>query len=239
MNRDLITSIGISVVLFCLLTIFAPPAQAGPPLLCWPFDIGDAKSLPWGGSAWGAAKADYDVRKLPEDTLALLTPTTPVIVRMETLRRATVYAMKDRRIARELLERLQARARDTEAKGKPDALTLFDVGYLAEAYKQARWAPEADWALMVWNPATGLDGYALIQKAIGLRGQDAEMEFAAALVSADHAQKRRGEAHLQKAVSGAPDGSLLAENLVTHCHLLRKRASTMAELRSQLGHTSN
>jgi len=189
--------------------------------------------LPWGGSTWAAAKADYDLNRLPEDTLALLTPATPVIVRMETLRRATVYAMKDRRIASELLARLQARLRDAEAKGKPDPLALFDVGYLAEAYKQARWPGVGG------GPAGGLDGYTMIQKAIHGRGGDAEMEFAAALVSAGWWQKSRREEHLQKAAAGASKGSLLGKNLVTHCHLMNVHASTVAELRAQLGNPKN
>jgi hypothetical protein len=218
---------------FSVLAVFVPRAHAGPPLICWPFDIGEAKTLPWSGSTWAAAKADYDLSRLPKDTLALLTPTTPVIVRMETLRRATVYVMKDRRIASELLARLQARLRDAEAKGKPDPLALFDVGYLVEAYKQARWP----WVL--GSPAGGLDGYTMIQKAIHFRGGDAEMEFAAALASTGALQKFRREAHLQKAAAGAAEGSLLGKNLVTHCHLMNVRASNVAELRAQLGNPKN
>ena len=36
----------------------ARPAFAGPPLLCHPFDIGSAKSLPWSGvSGWSDGQA--------------------------------------------------------------------------------------------------------------------------------------------------------------------------------------
>ena len=228
MSCELRVSILISLGIFVVLTISAPAAQAGPPLICWPFNIGDAESLPFGGDGWRAASADYDLRRLPEDTLALLGPSTPVIVRMETLRRATVYVMKDRNAASALLDRLQARVGD--AKGRPDSLALFDAGYLAECYKQARgtWLPE--------NFAGGLDGYAMIEKAIELRGADGEMEFAAALASAGSSHQPELDAHLQRAVAGAIEGSLLAKNLVTHAQLFRVRASTLADLRAQVGH---
>ena len=72
------------------------PAVAGPPLLCNPFDIGNAKSLPWDGTrAFWQGRADYRLENLVADTAALLTPSTPVIVRMETLRRAALYASTD------------------------------------------------------------------------------------------------------------------------------------------------
>jgi len=76
----------------------------------------------------------------------------------------------------------------------------------------------------------------MIEKAIGLRGADGEMEFAAALASAGSSHQPELDAHLQRAVTGAIEGSLLAKNLVTHAHLLRVRAGTLADLRAQVGH---
>src|SRR3954468_707412 len=76
----------------------AQPAFAGPPLLCHAFDIGAANSLPWtttAGAAWYEGQAGYDLQRLSTDTEALLTPSTPVIERMETLRRAAIYASRD------------------------------------------------------------------------------------------------------------------------------------------------
>ena len=95
---------------------------------------------------------------------------------METLRRATIYARQDPQAAKELITRLQERAANSDAAGHPDALAWFDVGYLAEAYKQ--WLGKGE-----PNPAAGLDGYSLVRKAISLRGSDPEMEFAAALIT--------------------------------------------------------
>ncbi len=223
---------GATGLVVTLLLAFPPAAQAGPPLICWPYEIGGAKSLPWGGSAWGAAKASYDLNRLADNTLALLSPDVPVIVRMETLRRATVYAMKDQRIAQELLSRLLARVQLAEAKGRPDALASFDAGYLVEAYKQAGWAFKKE------NPAKGLDGYAMVLKAIRLRGTDPEMEFAVALISVEPRLPGHSE-HLQRAVAGAREGSLLATNLVSHSYILRIRGNTIAELRTTVANTKH
>jgi len=61
--------------------------------------LDDTKSLPWTASTnpkdWNTRKADYDTRRLADDTLALLSDQTPVIARMETLRRAALYGRKN------------------------------------------------------------------------------------------------------------------------------------------------
>ena len=67
------------------------------------------------------------------------------------------------------------------------------------------------------------------QQAIALRGQDSEMEFAAAIITEDSPAKVHRE-HFQKAVNGAKDGSLLAKNLVTH---FGERGATIADLRTK------
>ena len=97
----------------------AAPVFAGPPLLCHPFSIGDAASLPWDGSGgWSQGRAGYDVQHVVADVEALLTPTTPVIVRMETLRRATIYASQDAKTAAALLAHVMDRVR-TDQRGRP------------------------------------------------------------------------------------------------------------------------
>ncbi len=221
MKRTTLRSFQFALAVCAVLVALQRNAEAGPPLICHPFDIGAAKSLPWSGDLWNlSGKSDYDLGRLVEDTMALLTPSTPVIVRMETLRRATLYAEKDQRIAEVLLARLKTQAQDAEAKGHPDALAWFDLGYLVETYKQAhltyRKLPSGSYEPVFQpNPATGLDGYAWVLKAINLRGQDPEMEFAAALITHYPRQKSHDE-HLRKARAGATDGSLLARNLITH-----------------------
>ncbi len=193
---------GIGLVLFSLVT----SVFAGPPLICHRLEIGDAKSLPWTGTAWNlSGNESYNTNYLAQDTLAILDSGAPVIVRMETLRRATLYARQDPRAAKELLTKLYQRATAAEKAGHPDALAWFDVGYLAETYRQ--------WFYKCPNPAAGIDGYALITKALGLRGRDdPEMEFAAALVTLGGPAPAHQE-RARKAIAGAKDDPLLAGNL--------------------------
>ena len=70
------------------------------------------------------------------------------------------------------------------------------------------------------NPAAGVDGYAWVKKAIALRGtalhgDDAQMEFAAALVTLSGPREEHAQ-HAQKAIAGAKADALLAQNLATH-----------------------
>jgi hypothetical protein len=191
-------------------------------------EIGQAKSLPWIGHNWNLTGGEnYDTKNLVRDTLDILTPDTPVLVRMETLRRATLYARKDPLAAKELLARLHARATSAESSVHADALAWFDVGYLAETYKQ--------WIGQSWmrvskdeqNPAAGVDGYALVKKAIGLRAPDPQMEFAAALITLSGPQEEHRQ-HALKAIAGAKTDPLLAQNLATHFN--GPQSQTMTEM---------
>jgi hypothetical protein len=170
--------------------------------------IGDAKSLPWVSHNWNlSGEEKYDVKNLVGDTLAILSPEARVLVRMETLRRATLYARQNPQIGNELLVRLHARATDAERAGHPDALAWFDAGYLAEAYKQwlAKDTPD---------PAAGVDGYAWVNTALALRGSDPQMEFAAALITLSRPEKEHRE-HVMRATAGAKQDPLLAQNLAS------------------------
>jgi hypothetical protein len=205
MNSPVFTRLAvIGAILFELTT----SAYAGPSLICHPITIGQAKSLPWVDLNYRKGSGSYDLKNLTRDTLAILDASTPVLVRMETLRRATLYARQDPQVAKELLTRLHARAAGSDAPGRPDALAWFDVGYLAETYMQ--WMGKGE-----PNPATGLDGYGLIKKAIGLRGQDPEMEFAEALITLAGPESDRRE-HARKAMAGAKNDPLLAQNLASN-----------------------
>jgi hypothetical protein len=219
MIRQRIRSPRFAITLVAALLSFASIAQAGPPLICHSIEIGQAKSLPWISHSWNLSGSEnYDTRNLAKDTLEILKPDTPVLVRMETLRRATLYARKDPVAAKELLARLHARATSAESAGTPDALAWFDAGYLAETYKQwiGRNLPHmTDGMRMDANPAAGVDGYALVKKAIVLRGNDAQMEFAAALITLSGPQDAHRQ-HAQKAIAGAKSDALLAQNLATH-----------------------
>jgi hypothetical protein len=200
----------------------ASAAWAGPPLVCHPFDIGDAKSLPWVSHDWRLDGSEsYDTHRLAADTVALLDQNPKVtLVHMETLRRATLYARKDPQAAKQLLLRLTARAEAAQNLPHPDPLTVFDSGYLAETYKQ--WLGEGG-----QNPASGLNGYALVKKALELTSGDPQMEFAAALITLSGPEAEREE-HAAKAIAGAKTDKELARNLATH--FLGPESQTMAEM---------
>jgi len=231
MTRQQIRSPRFLLTLIAAMLSLASTAQAGPPLICHTIEIGQAKSLPWISHNWNLSGGEnYDTKNLVKDTLEILGPTTPVLVRMETLRRATLYARKDPLAAKELLARLHARATSLESSGHPDALAWFDVGYLAETYKQ--WIGQnlphmTDGMRMDANPASGVDGYALVKKAIALRGDDPQMEFAAALITLSGPQEEHRQ-HAQKAIAGAKSDSLLAQNLSTR--FVGPKTETMSEL---------
>ena len=204
--------------------LFADSAMAGPPLICHAFEIGGAKSLPLAGHGWNMnGSENYDTKNLAADTLEILKPDTPVLVRMETLRRATLYARQDPLAAKALLVKLYARATAAESEGHPDALAWFDAGYLVETYKQ--WIGQnlphmTDGMRLDANPAAGADGYAWVKKAIALRGaalhgDDAQMEFAAALITLSGPREEHAQ-HALKAIASAKVDALLAQNLATH-----------------------
>jgi hypothetical protein len=193
---------GVAAIVFGLTTF----AHAGPPLICHAFQIGQAKTLPWVDLNYQKGSGSYDLKNLVGDTLGILDANTPVLVRMETLRRATIYARQDPQVAKELLTRLVARTDDADADNA-GALAWFDAGYLAETYKQWMGRGEP-------NPASGIDGYGWVEKAISLRGSDAEMEFAAALITMS-GPERDHSGHVERATAGAKSDPLLAQNLAS------------------------
>jgi hypothetical protein len=198
-----------------VLVTLAGAAEAGPPLICHAFDAGSAPLLPWAkGQSWDSPDASYDVTRLTADTLRLLSPDAPILARMENMRRATIYAARNRAAAGELMSAVMKRAQ--AAAGSNDPLAWFDAGYLVESYRQAshiyKWdmlskGDRAKWTLR--DEPNGVDGYALVQKAITMTGSSAEMEFAASLMKDGPAAAE----HRRRAVAGAKAGSLLAKNL--------------------------
>ena len=148
-------------------------AQAGPPLICHPYNIGAAQSLPWGTSAaagWDNPEANYNVQQLSADTLRLLNEKMPVLVRMETLRRAAIYGAKDHRAATELLSNLRKRAEGG------DTLALFDYGYFVETIGQLQFKYKDD----ITN---GADGSAFVAKALAREPGSIEMRNAANVIA--------------------------------------------------------
>jgi hypothetical protein len=185
-----------------LSTIFV--AQAGPPLICHPYNIGDAKSLPWStGSNWDAEDPAYNIQNLVTDTLAILDQSPTVLVQMETLRRAVLYGAKDHAAARTLLAQLKERA-----TAKPNANAYFDYGYFLSSLSQINWLYKEDLS-------AGIDGYQFVEKALALNPDSPEMHFAAAIMAASPPRPTERDAHLAKARAAKSD-TLLAQNLATH-----------------------
>jgi hypothetical protein len=197
--------------------VIAGPALAGPPLLCRPFDIGTALSLPWNATGNPfAARDDYKVDNLVGDTQALLTPSTPILVRMETLRRAAIYAGRDPRVAEALLAWAIRRAAASEKAGHADALAFLDAAYVTEALREigemGRSSLFGARATAIGQLVGNADGYALVEKALAAWPDEPALEFAAALIAVE---RNRGayEEHARRARAGAARDPLLARNI--------------------------
>lgn len=199
-------------------------ALAGPPLLCFPYEIGSAKSLPWGSDAFEQKKG-YDTSRVVGDTLEILKTEKSVLVRMETLRRAAVYIGKDQQKATELLAKISWMAMDSESIGKPSAYLWFDAGVLAATLRQSG-------ADIGWHAGMDMaDGYSWIQRALALRPDDPAMQFGAALVvfEKDNAAFKN---HLRRAIAGATPGSDLAKSIESNWACGHK---PVEELKKELG----
>jgi hypothetical protein len=201
---------------------FVPAALAGPPLICHPFVTDTAAPmLPWVPSRnWHSPDPSYDAAGLTADTLELLSPDAAVLNRMETMRRAAIYAEKDLRVADALLTAVLERTQAPHADARATAMAWFDAGYLVETYRQLDLVYRHEMRPAHGRPATmippahvALDGYALVLKALAQLPlpEAAEVEFAASLMT----QQARATAHAGNAKTGAVPGSLLARNLET------------------------
>src|SRR5688572_26603977 len=108
-----------SIVTIAAVVFFATPALAGPPLICHPFAVEGGKLISWGtGPGWNTPARSYDIKQLVADTTAVLTVDAPILTRMENMRRATIYAMRDPAVAHELLKAVMARALATTSDSR-------------------------------------------------------------------------------------------------------------------------
>ena len=198
--------------------LFSSAAFAGPPLLCHPFDTGGAASLPW-GKGWNVPDRGYDTARLSADTASLLGAQVPVIARMETLRRAAIYASRDPGVAKQLLARLQARGKLATA-ADARALARFDAGYFAETLQEVVRLQGYDMpgigkvdAKALRAVLANVNGSAEVDAALAVRPNDAAMRFAAALIAAADRRKDDYAMHARVARVGASHDRLLARNL--------------------------
>ena len=204
------------IVSFALAALsLAAPALAGPPFICHPFEIGTAPSLPWTNGDYLGMRGDYDITHVVADTDALLKTDMPTLARMETLRRAVLYASQNRALAERFVATLAARVDAADTAGRADASALFDLGYALEAMSEIEMLGHhmgSDLAVR-GRALAGMtrpdDGRALILKSAALRADDAGIAFALALIErADDKQP-----HLSKARAGAKQDRLLAANM--------------------------
>ena len=230
-----------AAALIAILSCASIVVLAGPPLVCWKVETGGAKSLPWDNLVrnFNGTSAEYDTKRLAADTLALLGSDVAVLARMETLRRAALYAARDQAAGEELLSRLVARAKQTGGGRMAEGLAYFDAGYLVEAWKQgALENPQTSErilktvGLMSSGPPKksldGQSGYDWVLMALKLRDGDPEIEYAAALITW-HPPQPSHEGHFARAVAGARDGTPLAANLLRN---FDNRGKTLDELRT-------
>lgn len=204
------TTITRTLIALVAVTCFATPALAGPPLICIPFEVEGGKLIAWGtGSGWNTPHPSYDIKRLVADTTTNLTTDTPILTRMENLRRATIYAMRDPQIAHELLKTVMNRALATTT----DSRAWFDAGYLIESYRQAiHLRGDRKPALRTWaavDETIRVDGYNWVKKAMAMSPPSAEIEFAASLMTDGSV----AAAHRAKAVAASAKGSLVARNI--------------------------
>ena len=176
-----------------------------------PFEIEGGKLIAWGsGPGWNTPDRSYDIKKLVADTTAVLTPDAPVLTRMENMRRATIYAMRDPVIAHELLKtRDGARARHHHRRPRvvrrrlPDRVVQAGASTCATTRKPELRA----WAAV--DETIRVDGYDWVKKAMAMTG--AERGDGIRRV-ADDAGRRGGRASRQGRRRRA-EGSLVARNL--------------------------
>lgn len=212
-----------TAALLSTLSLLAASAFAGPPLVCHTYDIGNAQSLPWIGHNWNlTGNESYDTNNLVSDTLSILDTDPTVLVHMETLRRAALYGQKNPQALKQLLVKMIARTDELTKNAATASLASFDLGYLTATLAQLHWIYK-DFA----NPAQSLDAKAFVDKAIQLRGNDPQMEFAAALITLDGPAGEHN-AHAQKALLGTKSDALLARNLSTH--FMSPESETMTQM---------
>ena len=207
----------------------AAPPVFGPPLVCQPFEIGKAASLPWESGTKG--RADYDLSRLVADTTALLLAEKDLVVRMETLRRAAIYASKDRALAWELVGRAALATYDASLGAGSEAVRCFDLGFLTAVLDQL--GVEVGTR---GGARDGIDGYGYLLRALdlhhhhereaGVRADEpsAAIEFACALAAhpamrpggGDASDRARYWRHVDAARGAATAGTLTARNLAAH-----------------------
>src|SRR5262249_27785780 len=112
------------------------------------------------------------------------------------------YSAKDTAAGLDLGSRLMARALTSEAKGESNGISLFDAGYFVESMKQMSLITKA-------SLFAGVDGSDWVKRSVPGLEEKLVAEYALGLMGSEWPNE-----HIRRAVLGAQEGSLLAENVI-------------------------
>jgi hypothetical protein len=196
-------------------SLFAEPHKSsfGPPLICFQYDIGSARSLPWseGNDSFGV-DPKYSCEQLVPDTLAVLDSSKDVLVHMETIRRATIYASRqgekptktrDTGMSDRLVIAMLDRALKTIAREPQSSLAWLDAGY-------------AIGGAVHMGSQQGASFLEYFEKARAAAPSDLGLAFAACAAYLDSPKNEIWERHFRETLAGAPEGSLLRKNALAY-----------------------
>lgn len=204
------------------------PRVAGPPLLCFPLDVGGAATLPFGGEGFDV-KCDLSTEEVVKRARALLAKSDDALIHMETLRRTTIWFMsRVERPNRGDGDRIAGDARDAQAADRfraalseatllaasaldeaaaakrREALRWFDLGYFEAAARQGG-VLEAEHA------------HDFLEKAARLAPDDVTLRFGVALAEYFPVDEKSGKAwagHMAAVLDAKAPPELVKKNAV-------------------------
>lgn len=194
---------------------FSSKATFGPPLLCFPLDIGDAKTIP-DASAEAVVEMTKNPRAFADSVLTILQQSDSALVHLETMRRAamTIHQFqyeKGEGGGREgmylLHYEIMERALRAMVTNRGESLAILDAGYLLEAMRS--------------GSKGGRSGMEYLEKAGALSPKDAAVQLAlggAAFMEDTNLFGKGGtdkcRKYYQEALRLAPEGSLIRKNVI-------------------------
>jgi hypothetical protein len=131
---------------------------------------------------------------------------------METLRRASIYASRDRKVAEQLIAALMLRVHTADQSTQ--ALALFDAGFVVEAINEleqsGRYSKQLAGSERILAGLTQPDeARPMLDKSAALRPDDAAIQLALGLLT----RAPQNETYFRKARAAAQQDDLLASTL--------------------------
>jgi hypothetical protein len=202
------------------------PAVAGPPLLCFPLDIGGAATLPFGGEGFDV-KSDLSTAEVVKQAHAILEKSDDPLVHMETLRRATIWFMSRNEGPRE--DRSADASRGESAAAARFRAALSDSVLVAAAAPEksaaAKRRAALGWFDLGYFQAAARQGGALestherdfLEKSVALAPDDVALRFGVALAEYFPVDESSGQAwagHMAKVFEAKAPPELVKKNAV-------------------------